>query len=56
MREAVKIICNITGSGLKVNVFLPARKIAMSENFNCELCHVFVVLAFTTQVQGHGHS
>ena len=30
IKEAVKIICDITGSRTEVNVFLPGRKIALN--------------------------
>ena len=36
MKEAVEI-CDITGSRTEVNVFLPARKIALDERFKFNL-------------------
>ena len=37
MKEAVKIICDITGSRTKVDVFLPTRKIALNKSFKFNL-------------------
>ena len=37
MKEAVKLICYITGSHTKVNISLPTRKIALSESFKFNL-------------------
>ena len=39
MKEAVKIICDMTGSRTEVpvNVFLPARKIALNKSFKFNL-------------------
>ena len=36
IKEAAKIICDVTGC-TKVNVFLPARKIALNESFKFNL-------------------
>ena len=36
MKEEIKI-CDITGSGTEVNVFLPTRKIALDESFKFNL-------------------
>ena len=37
MKEAVKIICDITGSRTEANVFLPTRNIALHESFKFNL-------------------